>query len=189
MGSVPTLVVVSGPPGAGKTTLVRGIGGRLELPLFSKGDLKELLYDSLGWDDLDSSRRYGKASIDLLFNLMEVQLSAGQGLVVESNFHTRYDLPRFKRLAGRCPHRLVQVYCSASDEAIDSRYRSRGASGSRHPAHFDGANVERLRQGLAEGIWVPLKVRGTLITVDTSSFEAVKAGEVAAEIEAVMSGG
>ena len=183
--SVPILVVVSGPPAAGKTTLARGIGQRLGLPVFTKDDLKESLYDSLGWDDLDSSRRFGKASIDLLFNIMEVQLSAGKGLIAESNFYARYDPPRFKRLAERCRHRLLQVYCSTTDEAIVSRYRARGASGSRHPAHFDGANVERLRQGLAEGVWEPLDVPGRLITVDTSSFEAVKLDDVVAEIEAV----
>ena len=117
---------------------------------------------------------------------MELQLSAGQGLFAESNFYARYDPPRFRRLAERYRHRLVQVYCAASDETIVSRYRTRGASGSRHPAHFDGANVERLRQGLADGILETLDMPGTLITVDTSSIEAVKLVYLVAEIEAVI---
>lgn len=184
--SAPMLVIVSGPPAAGKTTLARGIGQRLGLPVFTKDDLKESLYDSLGGDDLDSSRRLGRASIDLLFNIMEVQLSAGHGLIAESNFYARDHPPRFKRLAERCPHRVVQVHCSASDEALVSRYRARGASGSRHPAHFDGPNVGRLRRGLSERIWDPLDVPGRLIRVDTSSFEAVNVDDVVAEIEVVL---
>ena len=182
--SVPTLVVVSGPPGAGKTTLARGIGRRLRLPVFSKDDLKESLYDSLGGDDIDSSRRIGRASIELLFNMMEVHLCGGQGLIAEMNFHARYDPPKFKRLGERCPHKLVQVHCSASDEVIVSRYRTRGASGARHPAHFDSDNVQRLKFGLADGIYGPLEIHGRLISVDTSKFEDVKVADVVAEIEA-----
>jgi predicted ATPase len=43
-----TLVLVTGPPGSGKTTLAVPLARRLELPLIAKDTIKEALFDALG---------------------------------------------------------------------------------------------------------------------------------------------
>jgi predicted kinase len=48
----PLLVVVHGPPAAGKTTIAREIAERLRLPLIAKDTIKEALFDGLGAGDL-----------------------------------------------------------------------------------------------------------------------------------------
>ena len=67
----PLLVIVLGLPGAGKTTLGRRLAAELRLPFFYRDGLKEVLYDSLGWQDRAETKRYGPASYELLYYAAE----------------------------------------------------------------------------------------------------------------------
>jgi adenylate kinase family enzyme len=80
------LIIVSGPPGAGKTTLARWVAKELSLPLFARDNIKELLFDTFGWSNRQWSRKLGLVSWKLLYHLLEEMLKANQSLVVESNF-------------------------------------------------------------------------------------------------------
>ncbi len=80
------LVVVAGWPAAGKTTLAREFGVRLGLPVFTKDDVKELLFDTLGVGDRAWSKRLGHASIKVLEYQLETVLAAGQSVVGECNW-------------------------------------------------------------------------------------------------------
>jgi predicted kinase len=61
------LVVISGSPGSGKTTLARQIAPRLGAVLISKDEIKEILWNVLGDDVVDESRRIGQAAIQLMY--------------------------------------------------------------------------------------------------------------------------
>jgi len=52
----------------------------------ARDDLKEHLFDTLGWSDRQWSRKLGLASGRVLYHLLEELLKANQSLVVESNF-------------------------------------------------------------------------------------------------------
>jgi len=62
-------VVVSGPPGSGKTTLARPLAHALDLPLIAKDRIKGSLLDSLGVGDLEWSRLLGRATMSLMYRL------------------------------------------------------------------------------------------------------------------------
>ena len=53
----PLWLIVTGPPAAGKTTLVRRLAQDLNIPLFEKDTVKDLLYKTLGFGDKPWSRQ------------------------------------------------------------------------------------------------------------------------------------
>ena len=52
------LVIVNGLPASGKTTLVERLSKDLGSPAFSKDDFKELLADTIGFTDHESTRPF-----------------------------------------------------------------------------------------------------------------------------------
>jgi len=64
-----TLIVISGAPGAGKSTIARELGAALELPVLSLDPIKEALADVLGLGDEDWSNRLGDAAAEVVFRL------------------------------------------------------------------------------------------------------------------------
>jgi predicted kinase len=64
-----TLVVVSGAPGTGKSTIARALGADLRFPVLSLDPVKEALADVLGLGDEDWSNRIGDAAAEVVFRL------------------------------------------------------------------------------------------------------------------------
>ena len=62
-----TVVVITGLPGSGTTTLAPGLSLHLGWPLIARDTIKEALGDSLAVSDPEGSRRIRRASYHVLF--------------------------------------------------------------------------------------------------------------------------
>lgn len=163
---LPPLIIVSGPPGAGKTRLARPLANRLGLPLFTKDSIKEQFADSLGDAATGLSPQLGLAAIQQLYATAHELLSHGHGLVVESSFHkgiSESELSDIMTLA-----RAVLVHVTADDEVLISRYERRATDGNRHPIHEDALRLAELRSNLSDGVTDMLELDCPSIIIDTT---------------------
>ena len=133
MTHAPLFVVVSGPPGSGKTTLAMGIAQEMGLPLIAKDLIKEILMSVLTVPDVDASKMIGRAAVEVMFALAT---AASGGAVLESNFHRSVSRLDIEALPGL----IVEVFCRCDREVALSRYRER--SEHRHPGHFDDRRTD-----------------------------------------------
>jgi predicted kinase len=148
-----SLVVVSGLPGAGKTTLAVPLAAALDVPLLAKDTVKEALFDSLGTGDRAWSRRLGAASMAVVFALAAVAPRA----VLESFWRRPQALERLRAL----DRPLVEVHCGCPAELARARYRAR----ERHPGH-DGVGDDEIVGWVADA--GPLGP-GPVLEVDTAA--------------------
>ena len=182
----PDLIIVTGPPATGKTTLARDLAHRYRLPLVYKDAIKERLFDQLGWRDREWSRQLGRASYDLLYYFVEVQLTAGRSAIVESNFYPAFDTAKFAALARQYPFRPIQIYCHAPVAVILDRYRRRVETGERHPGHVDAQNYAEIRAAAEAGRNGPLDLGGPIYRLDVSDFAAVDRERLYSWLAAVL---
>jgi predicted kinase len=168
MSSVgPTLIVVSGPPASGKTSVAEKLRERLELPLIAKDALKETLGEELGVTDREDSHRLGAAVFELMRVLVRELLGHGVSLIVEGNFTMQTRV--FDSLP---PCRIVQVHVTAEPPVLRDRLLDRGE---RHPVHYDREAAGEIAQRADAGEWDPLPLDGPVVQLDTTAGFAVDA--------------
>jgi hypothetical protein len=149
-----TLVLVTGPPASGKTTLARPLAHHLDLPLLGKDTIKEALFDTLGTGDRAWSRRLGGASYAVLLALAQ-ELPAA---VLDANFYPDHG----PGLLQACP-RPIEVFCRRPAAEVEHRFTTRASA--RHPGHVDHVPDAQLKAALDGGV-SPLCLGGPVLEVD-----------------------
>jgi predicted kinase len=187
LATKPLLLIVSGLPGAGKTTLAKWLSCELHLPLIHRDGLKELLFDSLGWSDREWSRTLGRASYDLLYYVLEMHVCFGRACIVESNFDPQQASARFRALRQKCDFEPFQIQCVADSAVLVQRYRQRAFSSERHPGHTDNVSYSEFVPQFSKQHYIiegKFDIGGTYLALDTTDIAAIDLQSVLRAIRA-----
>lgn len=189
MDSVPpTIVIITGRPAAGKSTLARWLARELKLPLVSKDSLREALFDRLGWKDRSWAQELGKASVDMMFYFARAELEVGHSIIMDNFFYPPVSNPRFLALKEEYCAESLQIVCDADRETLFQRFKARADSGERHPGHGDQAILKELYTNLASSSSPVLEIGGSVIEVDTTDFAKVNYQEILKQVKLFLTG-
>ena len=158
-----TLIVVSGAPGTGKSTIARELGADLRFCVLSLDPIKETLADILGLGDEDWSNRVGDAAAEVVFR----QAAGFPDAIAEGWWRGARRDRAVAEFNG-----AVEVFCHCDPELAGSRMAARHGTG-RHPIHRDvinpaGAGAPAHVASLAATV-TPLGLGGPLVDVDTGA--------------------
>jgi predicted kinase len=174
------IVIVTGPPASGKSTLAVRLATDLALPSITKDGIKETLLDEAGAVGVEESQRLGRSAWAVLWHVLEAELAAARSVLIEGNFSAEYGNERFTLLAQRFAFAPIQIHCFAPVEVLYERYEAR--IGDRHPGHTDAERLPGLREVLDPDLYL-LALPGPLLRVETSSFEQIDYAGLRATID------
>jgi predicted kinase len=152
----PLCVAVTGPPGAGKTTLATRLAGHYGWSLVTKDHYKELVFDALGWSDRTWSRRVSALAWELCFDAVGRAVAAGGRVVLEGNLGAA-EWERLLALCERHGSRLLPIECRADEALLLARATARATARLRHPGHADDELLSEYRRtGGWPGVALPV---------------------------------
>lgn len=181
------LIIITGLPGTGKTSLGKRIAEEFHFPFICKDDFKELLFDSLGSKDRDWSKKIGIASYDILYHVAKEILKADKPLIIETNFDPEFANQRVNELQEKYNCTPFQIRCISDGEILFRRFKDRANTEERHEGHGDGDNLDEWEPILKKGKIEALNIDGEMIDVDTTNFENINYTEIFDAIKTKMS--
>ena len=129
-----TCILITGIPASGKSTLSRQLGQRLNLPVISKDDIKERLFDDIGFASRAEKVQLGVTAMHLMYDMAHRLMQCGQTFLLENNFEnaSRAELDALLREYG---YQALTITLTGDYRVIYQRFVERDRSAGRHRGH------------------------------------------------------
>jgi predicted kinase len=138
----PTLVVVSGPAGCGKTTLAHRLAAALGCPAVCRDEIKEGMARTTGAFTPGPGEELTERTLSVFFDVLRLLLERGVSVVAEAAFQDHVWTPNLAALDSLADFRVVHCH---TDPATARRRITEHAAARR--AHADNALLAELDAG------------------------------------------
>jgi predicted kinase len=153
----PTLIVVTGRPGSGKTTLTRDLARAVRCPLISRDQIKEGLVNTIG--PSGHTDEIAWQAYQIFFDTIEALLQQQVTLIAEAAFQHKLWAPRLQPLSEIASLRII--VCNVDSQVAHSRCVARNLA--------DPARERIHPPPTAPSDYDPPHLDVPTITVDTSN--------------------
>jgi predicted kinase len=159
----PTLVIISGPPGSGKTTLAHHLAAAIGCPAICRDEIKEGMAHATPGFTAAPGDELTQRTLPVFFGMLNLLVRAGVTTVAEAAFADHVWRPRLEPLRGLVQLRVV--HCTASAETALARIARRERDDPLRRVHAglrDPAKREALHRA-----YQPLRIDAPALDVDT----------------------
>ena len=185
------LILMAGLPASGKSSFAQYVAKELSFAVIVKDEIKEFLFDAVGFRSHDEKTRLDMASADIMMYCAGRILDSGRSVILDNNFESR-NLENLQKLISNHPCNVVTVRFNADASVVYQRFLERDKDPNRHPGHVlvtcyppvPGVEDEG-KSSTMEGFAEQFKRRGTvdfcvgkLIEVDATDFSKVSYPEI-----------
>ena len=164
----PFVIVVTGRPGSGKTTLAHTLATQVRCPALCRDEFKEGYVHTLGGTHASLGPDINRQLFTIFFETVDFVVSKGISVVIEAAFQHKLWAPKLAQLADSA--RVALIVCSVDPALARTRYIERGLTdASRERFHGDqAAQVASGEVELPVASYDPPALDLPTLTVDTT---------------------
>lgn len=178
------VILIGGPPGAGKSTLAKFLSKQYSLPIVSKDEFKEMLFDELGSGNREHSKKLGQVSFELMYLTMKKLLRAKADFIVDAYFsHSEFARKRFYEFQQKFKLSILQINLYCDGDVLAKRFKTRFELGERHPGHGDHLNFGEFENVLKKGRREPINCQSSVVEIDTTDINSDWINEIEAQVD------
>ena len=165
----PLLIVVTGRPGSGKTTLAHALAREVCCPVFCRDEFKEGLCVTEQKNHIELPPDTNGKVYEVFFRAVELLLRSRMTLVAEAAFQHKLWAPKLTPLLECADIRIV--VCSLDPHVARSRFIERGLANPRREQFHRDTAVHAAKEGIAlpVGNYDPPRLPVPTLHVDTTS--------------------
>ena len=193
------LIIIAGMPATGKSTVAAGLAEAFAYPVLEKDNIKEVLFDTIGFENYPQKRQLDIAANGVLLHILEVMLKSDSPAIVVNNFDTE-SAEKLCGLMETYRPRCVTVFLNGEAEVLYQRYVQRDNLHLRHRGHalqehyppHEGDDLEytMTREEFDEKFFKrgmdQFRCPGERIDLDMTDFGAVSVPAVAEEVRHLL---
>ena len=179
-----TLILITGSPAAGKTTLATKISEKLNIPVFYRDRITEVLWDAPAPSE-KVPNQFGPASAEIIFHIIEQFMKSNNSVIIESYWNYSLANDRLLNLKQKYNYNAITIRLFGEPDILYRRFYARQQTSERHEG-LKGTPQMTLEQFIAKienTECNKIDIGGTIMDIDTSDFSKVNFEQIIRGIE------